>query len=445
MGAENAELKGFCARVSLEIYFLFWNVMKIVYLHQYFNTLEMSGGTRSYEMARRLVAAGHEVHMVTSWRNDDGRAVDWFTTVEAGIKVHWLSVPYSNHMSYLQRIFAFFRFAIRSMSKTKELNGDVVFATSTPLTIAIPAVFAARKKKVPLVFEVRDLWPELPVAMGALRNPILKWLATKLEKWSYDHSEAIIALSPGMKEGVARAGYPSKRVAVIPNSSDNAEFSHDSEAAKHFRASREWLQQRPLLVYAGTFGRINGVDYMIRLAKELGAINPDIRVLLIGDGQEKAAVRALAQNEGVLNVNLFIEESLPKKDIPTLLSAADMATSLFIDLPEMQPNSANKFFDALASGTPVLLNYGGWQHDLLNARGCGLAMWRKSMKGVAEEVAARITDPVWLDKAGRAARELAETAFDRDRLAAQFEQVIVAGASRQGDRSEEIAPGHYHA
>lgn len=419
--------------------------MKIVYLHQYYNNPSMSGGTRSYEMARRLVNAGHEVHMITSWRHNDARKPDWFVTEDAGFIVHWLPIPYSNHMSYFQRITAFFRFAILSRGKANELSGDVIFATSTPLTIAIPAVFASRRNKIPMVFEVRDLWPELPIAINALRNPFVKWLASKLEKWSYRNSEAIIALSPGMKEGIVRTGFAAERVAVIPNSSDNREFQHDSQAANDFRVSREWLHSRPLLVYTGTFGRINGVGYMVDMAKELRALNPDIRVLLIGDGQEKAAVRALAKKEGVLNVNLFIEDSLPKKDIPSLLSAADMATSLFIDLPEMQPNSANKFFDALASGTPVLLNYGGWQHDLLNARGCGLAMWRKPMKEVAEEVAAKITDRAWLDEAGRAARELAETAFDRDRLANQFEQVIAAGASRKGDRSEEIAPGHYHA
>ena len=109
--------------------------MKIIYLHQYFNTLEMSGGTRSYEMARRLAAAGHEVHMVTSWRSDDGRSPEWFVTDESGIKTHWLPVPYSNHMSYRERISAFFRFAFLAMSKAKELGGDVIFATSTPLSL----------------------------------------------------------------------------------------------------------------------------------------------------------------------------------------------------------------------------------------------------------------------------------------------------------------------
>lgn len=418
--------------------------MKIIYLHQYFNTLDMSGGTRSYEMARRLVAVGHEVQMVTSWRNADGRAPNWFITEEAGIRVHWLPAPYSNHMSYHQRIVAFVRFAWLSMKKAKELSGDVVFATSTPLTIAVPAVLAARKKKIPLVFEVRDLWPELPVAMKALRNPVLIWLAKKLELWAYRSSEAIIALSPGMKDGVVRTGYPAERVAIIPNSSDNFEFAYDRQAAAQFRTQREWLQGRPLLVYAGTFGRINGVGYMVALAKEMLAINPDIRILLVGDGQEKAEITRQAEQAGVLRVNLFIEESLPKKDIPALLSAANMASSLFIDLPEMQANSANKFFDALASGTPVLLNYGGWQHELLLAKQCGLSLWGMPIEEAAKEVVARITDKAWMEAAGRAARELAEAVFDRDKLAAQFGRVISVAASRCGQGAAEIAPGNYH-
>ena len=126
----------------------------------------MAGGTRSYEMARRLVAMGHEVNMVTSWREPDGRN-DWFTTDEAGIQVHWLPVPYSNHMSYNQRIASFFKFAWGAARKAATLPADVVFATSTPLTISLPGVYAARRQKVPMVFEVRDLWAELPIATVA--------------------------------------------------------------------------------------------------------------------------------------------------------------------------------------------------------------------------------------------------------------------------------------
>lgn len=134
----------------------------------------MSGGTRSYEMARRMVAAGHEVHMITSYREQGECRKDWCQTDESGIQVHWYPVPYSNLMGFAQRLKAFFAFALAARRKASELESDILFATSTPLTIAPSAVPAARKKRIPMVFEVRDLWPEMPIASGVLRNPMLR-------------------------------------------------------------------------------------------------------------------------------------------------------------------------------------------------------------------------------------------------------------------------------
>ena len=403
----------------------------------------MSGGTRSYEMARRMVAAGHEVHMVTSFREGDCDSKSWFITNEAGIQVHWFPVPYSNKMSYLQRVFAFFSFAKAARKKAIELDGDVVFATSTPLTIALPAVPAAKKKKIPMVFEVRDLWPEMPIAMGALNNTILRLAARWLERWAYRNSAAIVALSPGMKDGVIRTGYPAKKVAVIPNSSDNKEFSYNAEAAKNFRADRKWLGDKPLLVYTGTFGKVNGVDYMVDLSKALLEIGSDIRILLVGSGSELDDVKSRAITAGVLNNNLFIEDPLPKKDIPALLSAATMASALFIDLPEMRPNSANKFFDALASGTPILLNYGGWMHDLVKSHDCGLTMWQKPIEVVAKGLDRKINDSEWLEQAGKSAKALAEKEFDRDKLACQLMGVLDLVVEGEATEVVNIASGDY--
>src|SRR5690554_3581173 len=417
--------------------------MKIIYLHQYFNTPNMSGGTRSYEMARRMVRAGHEVHMITSSRDSSSDQHCWQTTNEAGIQVHWYPVPYSNHMTYSQRMAAFLSFANSARKKAVELEGDVIFATSTPLTIALPAVPAARRKNIPMVFEVRDLWPEMPIAMGALNNPLLRVAARRLERWAYENASAVVALSPGMKAGVVATGYPAEKIAVIPNSSDNKEFAFDADAAQQFRAARSWLADKPLLVYTGTFGKVNGVGYMVELAKALLARGSDVRILLVGDGAERDIVKQAAEVAGVYQNNLFIEASLPKKEIPALLSAATMASALFIDLPEMRPNSANKFFDALASGTPVLLNYGGWMHDLVTKHGCGLPMWRKSVAEVAEILDAKMHDQAWLHQAGQAARKLAEGYFDRDILADQLISVLHAAVDGKPYNAEQIAPGVY--
>jgi len=417
--------------------------MKIVYLHQYFNTPEMSGGTRSYEMARRMVAAGHEVHMVTSFRESGEKPKGWFESDEAGIRVHWYPVPYSNHMSYGQRIKAFFAFAFAARKKALMLEGDIVFATSTPLTIALPGVLAARKHKIPMVFEVRDLWPEMPIAMGALKNPAMRFAAKRLERWAYRHSSAVVALSPGMKEGVIATGYPASQVAVIPNSSDNHEFQHDPQAAKVFRAKRPWLGDRPLLVYAGTFGRVNGVGYMVELAAELKQLSSDIRLLLVGDGQERPAVIEAAKVAGVYEDNLFFESVMPKREIPGLLSAATMASNLVIDLPAARANSANKFFDTLAAGKPILINHGGWMHDLVIDSGCGLAMWQKPIDEVAKELHDKLHDKNWLNDAGASAKKLAENSFSRDVLASQLMSVLEAAVAGKAHECQSIAPGKY--
>jgi len=396
--------------------------MRIVYLHQYFNTPAMPGGTRSYEMARRLVENGHEVHMVTAWPQPDARR-DWFETVEAGIRVHWLPVPYSNHMNYRQRIASFLRFAWGAARYAARLPADVVFATSTPLTIALPAVYAARRKRVPMVFEVRDLWPQLPIAVGALRNPLMKYAARKLERFAYRESARVIALSPGMAAGVASTGYPLERIHVIPNGADLDVFHPDREG-EAFRARLPGVEGRPLIGYIGTLGPINGVAYMVDMAAAAARLAPELRFLIVGDGREQIRIRERARQLGVLDRTLFMLPAVPKEMAPEAFAACDVVLSLFVDVPEMMSNSANKFFDGLAAGRAIAINYGGWQAELLAQYGIGIRLPENDAESAARQLGEWAAHPGALDKAGRAARQLAEAQFGRDELARSLEQVL---------------------
>jgi glycosyltransferase involved in cell wall biosynthesis len=399
--------------------------MRILYLHQYFNTPQDSGGTRSYEMARRLVAAGHQVEMITSQRDvADSAARDWLETEESGIHVHWLPVPYSNAMSYWERIGAFFKFAVGAARKAASLKTDVVFATSTPLTIALPGIYAARRQGIPMVFEVRDLWPELPIAVGALRNPVLKWAARLLEWLAYHASAHIVALSPGMAEGVMQRGIPGERVTVIPNSSDVELFDVPSERGDVIRERLGLSPEQPLIVYTGTFGLINGVDYLVELAAAMREIAPEARFLLVGKGAEVPEVTQWARELGVLNHNLWIWDAIPKIEIPDILAAATIATSVVIPLEALNNNSANKFFDALAAGKPIAINHGGWQADLLRETGAGIVLPPDDFDLAARLLAGFVQDTARLQKASVAARELAYTRFSRDILASELEAVL---------------------
>lgn len=416
--------------------------MKITYIHQYFNTRSMPGSTRSLEMASRLVAKGHQVSVITSWREPIVRK-HWFVTSETGITVHWLPILYSNRMSFQDRILSFLRFAVCSARRAASLDSDLIFATSTPLTVALPAVYASYSSGVPMVFEVRDLWPEMPIAMGVLTHPLQILASRALELWAYRNASSVVVLSPGMKKGVLRTGYSSKRIAVIPNGCDTSQFAYEPEAARNFRASRPWLGEKPLLLYAGTFGKVNGVGYAVDLASELLMLGSDVQLLLVGDGVEYEHVRQMASILGVLNRNLFLEPQIAKQEVKSLLSAATISSNLVIDLPEARANSANKFFDALAAGKPVFLNHGGWMHQLVIQHQCGIVAWRRPLQDVARELDRCLNDEDWLTSAGRSARKLAELYFERDFLATQFEKVLVASANGNPYLAETIAPGLY--
>ncbi len=406
--------------------------MRIVYLHQYFVTPEMAGGTRSYEMARRLVAAGHEVHMVTTQRSGEGH--DWTETEEAGIRVHWCPVAYSHEMSFRRRIRSFLEFSWRAAHRAARIPCDVLFATSTPLTIALPAAYGAWRQKAPFVFEVRDLWPETPVAVGALRRRLPIALARGLERFAYARASHVVALSPDMKDGVVSTGYPADCVSVIPNSCDLALFGVPPEEGQRFRQEHAWLQDRPLVVYTGTLGLVNGVDYLARLAAVVARRDTEVRFLVIGDGRERDKVRKTASDLDVLGHNFFVFDSVPKRQIPTILSAADIATSTVIDRKPLWANSANKVFDALAAGRPIAINHEGWLADMIRQSGGGLVLDIGDMEVAARELVAMLHNPVRMEKAREAAARVARRQFDREMLAQKLEAVIRAVGERRSGR-----------
>lgn len=397
--------------------------MKVIYLHQYFNTPNMAGGTRSYEMARRLVSVGHEVHMVTTWREPTDKQ-GWFTTKEAGIHVHWLPVLYSNDMSYMERIRAFILFACLATQKAASLPGDIVFATSTPLTISIPGILSSWWKRIPMVFEVRDMWPDVPIALGVLRNPILVWLSRWLEIFTYRKAAHVIALAPGMRKDIIGKGIQAEKVSVIPNGCDLDVFFAE---AKYSSPRREyaWLGKRKLVIYAGTVGKANGVDYLVQLAREVFTIDPEIRFVILGDGREWDAVYQLAGKAGIINRNLFMFTSLPKRKIVRWLMEADIHVALMRGPRSYLKDAVNnKFFDALAAGKPIANNFNGWQSRVAEEAGVGLILDPVDIAAAARRLVDALSDEDWLSKVLIRTRELSEGCFNRDRLALQLEDVL---------------------
>ena len=173
--------------------------MKVLYIHQYFVTPEEDGTSRSYWFAKKLIENGHKVTMITS--TNEFLHKEACTTNIDGINVVYVKNDYNQKFSKFKKIQSFISFSFKAFYAAKTYkNYDIVYATSTPLTVGFIALLLKKIKKMPFIFEVRDLWPDFPIQIGAITNPILIWILKKLEKSIYINSEHIVALSPGMAE-----------------------------------------------------------------------------------------------------------------------------------------------------------------------------------------------------------------------------------------------------
>ncbi|MGY8788280.1 MAG: glycosyltransferase family 4 protein, partial [Fidelibacterota bacterium] len=304
----------------------------------------------------------------------------------------------------------------------QKLNYDLIIASSTPLTVAIPALWFMKIKRIKLVFEVRDLWPQLPIAIGALKSTLLIRVAQWLEKKTYANSEHVIVLSTGMALEL-KGIIPSNKLSIITNLSDIDRFQVSDKNGIAFRSRFPGISDSPLVVYTGSFGRINGVTYLIKIAREMKDLNPKIKFLLAGNGFEKEKIEKQSKDWGLLDNYIFISDYLPKKEMPNLLSAATITSSFFIDLPEMEHNSANKFFDGLAAGKPIMINYGGWQAELLKKSGAGFIIAKNDPLKAANQLNDLLLDKERLNNMGIASLKLSKH-YDINTNYKKFEKVI---------------------
>lgn len=397
--------------------------MHILYIHQHFAIPAGSTGTRSYEFSRRWVKAGNKVTVITG--NYDvgglglGKALVQRLTIE-GVEIIAVGAGYSNKLSFLGRVFAFLCFMIFSVYVGLRVKGvDVIYATSTPLTVGIPAILLKWLKRVPFVFEVRDQWPEIPIEMGILKNKALIKILLWLERTIYHQSAAIVALSPGMADGVRRVLKKQRPVAVVPNSSDTDKFRPDIDGGG-LRRQRGWME-KCVFLHAGAMGKANGLDFVIDAAERLRD-NDTIHFVLIGEGGEKNKLKARIESVGLANIEII--DSVPKEQLPGYFAACDVSIVLFADYPILEHNSANKFFDSLSAGKPVLLNYSGWQRDVLESSKAGFGCERCNPDEFTEKLLQLASDEELRSQMGRNARLTAEQKFARDKLAEKVSNIL---------------------
>lgn len=404
--------------------------MHILYIHQYFSTPRGRTGTRSYEFARRWVAAGHRVTVLTSRAQlppeDLGpqrRGLVSHLEID-GIEVTVLNIHYRQAMGFCQRVWAFVSFMVLASWMALRIPAvDLIYATSTPLTVGVPAMVVRLLRRRPYVFEVRDVWPAGAVAMGAIRNRLAIRLLTVLERTVYRWAEAVVALSPGMEAAVRQAAPYDKRVITVPNCCDTDRFCPEVDGSA-IRRRRGW-EDRFVCVHVGAIGPTNGLDAIVEAANRVRG-DPDWLFVLVGEGSEKDRLQARCRALALVNVQFL--GGIPKCDLPVLLAAADLALVTFAPVPILEHNSANKFFDALSAGKPVVLNYGGWQREVIEAAGAGLGCQMGDNEEFFAALGALKSAPARRAAMGRQARKLATERFSRDMLAARTLAVLVEAA-----------------
>lgn len=395
--------------------------MKILYFHQHFTTPSIGGGTRSYEFAQKLIERGHQVTIICG----ETEKLDLPKTDVKGLKrgyvdgidVIQINLPYSNSDGITKRALIFVMYSWRGIQIAMKEEYDLLFATSTPLTAGIPGIWMKwfTRKKRKFVFEVRDLWPELPKALG-MKNPFFLWGMGVLEKLSYRNADSCIGLSPGICEWIKQIE-PKKPVKMIPNGCDLGIF----KPGKREDLNLPGIKLTDIVaIFTGAHGIANGLEAVLDMAsvlKELG--RDDIKIAFIGKGRVKPELMKRVEEEGLDNCLFF--DPVPKTELKKIVNSSNIGLMVLKNVPAFYyGTSPNKFFDYIASGLPVVNNYPGWLADIIREYNCGLVVTPDNALAFADALIYLADHPDECYRMGNNSRILAEKEFPREHLSDKF-------------------------
>jgi glycosyltransferase involved in cell wall biosynthesis len=380
--------------------------LKILYLHQYFQTPLDAGGTRSYVIAKHLISLGHKVKMV--YLTTDRARKDYNDDYE-GIKLIKLNFNYSNKQSFFKRALVFIKFSLKTCSIVLKEDYDIIYATSTPLTIGVPALLAKLIRRKKYIFEVRDLWPELPRAMGVVNNKFLYYILKILEISCYKFSDFCIGLSPGIIEGIKKY-VPSEKTVLISNYS-NIDF---------FKPKTNFNDKKKIkLIYAGALGLANGIDNILNEAKRLLNLGYNINSFqfdFYGTGIKQQHLINRVKNENLTNCKFY--DPVPKLKLKKIFHDYDMGIMSLENIKEFHyGTSPNKFFDYISSGLPVICNYDGWIKDLIEEYNIGIATNPNVKDDFSKKLISLLNNKKTIETHSINSRNLAEKEFsDKEQL-----------------------------
>lgn len=403
--------------------------MHLLLIHQSFATADDAGGTRHFELARHLIERGDRVTVV-------GSPVSYLTgrprseapgALPEGLEVRRAWMYSALHRSYLSRLLAFVSFMVSSFAAGVRVRGvDLVWGTTPPIFQCATALILARVKRVPLLLEVRDLWPDFAVETGVLRNPLLIRLSRWLERALYRAADRVIVNSPGFIPHLRACGVAAEKVDLVRNAVETGAFD---PAARGEDLREAWgVGGRFIVLYSGAHGLANDLGVVLDAARLL-QVYPEIVFVLVGDGKERPALMRAAEQMGLTNIRFIPAQ--PKARMPAVLAAADVCLATLKPVPMFTLTLPNKVFDYMAAGRPTLLAINGEIRKIVEAADGGRFVPPGRPEALADAVLAYSRDPELRRRQGAAARAYAEVHLDRRAQAAKLREVTYALWSRR--------------
>jgi glycosyltransferase involved in cell wall biosynthesis len=394
------------------IYFLC--SVKVLLLHQHFNTPYTGGAIRSYYLAKALVDAGITTVVVTAYNGKKYRKAD-----VDGIEVHFLPIAYNNNFGFYRRSISFIKYvwqAIRMASKVKD--ADICYAISVPLTVGIAARFIRSQYRIPYIFEVGDLWPDAPIEMGFVRSKVFQRALYQLEKNIYRNAIAIVALSLPIQQAIEKK-ISGKKISVIPNMADSDFFfpkTTDERIIKKFNVENQFV-----VSYVGAIGVANGLDHFLACAKASQDAQLPVHFIMCGEG---AMLTAITKQVKALQLKKFSLVPFQNRNgVKEILTITDASFISYQPFPILETGSPNKYFDGLAAGKLIIVNFGGWIREEIEKNKCGFFVDQKNPGEFVKKVSSFIEDRGLLKEYQQSSKALSEK-YSRTKLSAEFVKLI---------------------
>ncbi|NOS55307.1 MAG: glycosyltransferase family 4 protein [Cyclobacteriaceae bacterium] len=390
--------------------------MKVLLLHQHFNQPAKGGAIRSYYLAKALVDKGIETIVITAHNEKIYKK-----QILEGIEIHYLPVAYDNKFGFAARSFSFLKYnlgAIRVANKIKHI--DYCYAISVPLTIGLVAMWLKTFRKIPYLFEVGDLWPDAPIQLGFVENYFFKEFLFSLEKRTYRSAKAVVALSPSIEAIVKKKmGLPAS-VHQIPNMAD-CEY-YQPETKRTVLEEKFKVKGKFVVSYIGAVGVANGLDYFLECANASRKAQLPIQFIICGEGALRERLKNNAAQLGLSNLTFVDFQN--REGVKELLNVTDASFICYKNVPILETGSPNKFFDGLAAGKMIIVNFGGWIKNEIELVHCGVFVDPAHPTDFVKKISPFLSNPVQLKNYQAAARQLGETKYARKILSEKFSSLF---------------------